>query len=63
MNIDYIDLQGHSVTKPLYVHQNGNELSYWCNRDVVDDVSVGSINTDFSASEIGVFLNNKKALD
>ena len=63
VNIDYIDLQGQSVTKLLYVYQNGNELSYWCNRDVVDDVSVGSINTDFSASEIGVFLNNKKALD
>ena len=63
VNIDYIDLQEQSVTKLLYVYQNGNELSYWCNRNVVDDVSIGSINTDFSASEIGVFLNNKKALD
>mgnify|MGYP006957480376 FL=1 len=63
VNINYIDLQGQSATKLLYVYQNGNELSYWCNRNVVDDVSIGSINTDFSASEIGVFLNNKKALD
>lgn len=61
MSITYLDSDNSQKTQNLYVLGSGNSISYWLNKE--DNVSEnGIVSSDFSTSEIGVFINNKKAL-
>lgn len=48
-------------TISLYTYQDSGTLTYWENYDNTSN-QIGAIVGDFSLSEVGVFINNKKAL-
>jgi hypothetical protein len=53
---------GVSTSTELYVYTSGNQTTYWKNLTSDYGLTSTTSNSDYYASEIGIYINNKKAL-
>lgn len=60
--LEYLDSNGNYNEANLYrITENGQE-TFWEVKEITDDIVISSDN-GFTNSEVGIFINNKKALD